>query len=146
MGTDHSQKAPQIWYIRSNISVVEGMMIFQDQNSIAVAEATLYHMISNLVISKFRNITQGEKPSSKSALFNCRIIGKVINNQESHCISAFRPKSEKVSIYPNPTHFLNCHRYSHQRTQLCNPWTSSNINLQILVENSSSKNQSIISI
>ena len=30
MGTDHSQQAPQIWYIRSNISVVEGMMIFQD--------------------------------------------------------------------------------------------------------------------
>src|SRR5204863_9201649 len=107
------------------------------------AEATLYHMTSNLVISKFRNITQGEKPSSKSALFNCRIIGKVINNQESHRISAFLPKSEKVSIYPNPTHFLNCHRYSHQRTQLWNPWTSSNINLQILVENSPSKYQSI---
>jgi len=30
MGTDHSRQAPQIWYIRSNISVVEGMMIFQD--------------------------------------------------------------------------------------------------------------------
>src|SRR5436190_1907752 len=50
MGTDHSQQAPQIWYIRSNISVVEGMMIFQDY-SIAIAEATLYHMTSNLVIS-----------------------------------------------------------------------------------------------
>src|SRR5436190_20048730 len=50
MGTDHSRQAPQIWYIRSNISVVEGMMIFQDY-SIAIAEATLYHMTSNLVIS-----------------------------------------------------------------------------------------------
>ena len=70
-------------------------------------------MTSNLVISKFRNITQGEKPSSKSALFNCRIIGKVINNRKTHLISilCLNPaNAPHIGVSINPTHFLNYHR------------------------------------